>query len=70
MEARYAIRKHQLLEECQVAPEIFDQIMPRLHTFMAPFVEIFQGRTLTQHAKTSVCGLLSDVKRKNIASIA
>ena len=25
MEARYAIRKHQLLAECQVAPEIFDE---------------------------------------------
>ena len=41
MEARYAIRKHQLLAECQVAPEIFDQVMPRLTTFMAPFVETF-----------------------------
>src|SRR5215468_6342586 len=70
MEARYAMRKHQLLEECQVAPEIFDQVMPRLHTFMVPFVETFQGQTLTQHAKTYVCGLLSDIERKNIESIA
>jgi SRSO17 transposase len=70
MEARYAIRKHQLLEECQVAPAIFDQVMPRLHTFMAPFVETFQGPTLMQQAKTYVCGLLSDVERKNIESIA
>ena len=70
MEARYAIRKHQLLEECQVAPEVFDQVMPRLHTFMAPFVETFQGQALTQHAKTYVSGLLSDVARKNVESIA
>ena len=70
MEARYAIRKHQLLEECQVAPEIFDQVMPRLSTFMAPFVETFQGQALTQHAKTYVSGLLSDVERKNVESIA
>ena len=70
MEARYTIRKHQLLEECQVAPKIFDQVMPRLHTFMAPFVETFQGPTLMQQAKTSVCGLLSDVERKNSESIA
>ena len=34
MEARYAIRKHQLLAECQVAPEIFEQVIPRLYTFM------------------------------------
>jgi hypothetical protein len=52
MEARYAIRKHQLLEECQVAPESFDQVMPRLSTFMAPFGETLQGQALPQHAQT------------------
>src|SRR5678815_87192 len=70
MEARYAIRKHQLLEECQVAPEICDQVMPRLGTFMAPFVETLQGQALTQHAQTYVSGLLSEVERKNVESIA
>ena len=38
MEAPYATRKQQLLAECQVAPEIFHQVMPRLETFMVPFV--------------------------------
>jgi SRSO17 transposase len=70
MAARYAIRKPQLLAECQVAPEIFDQVMPRLSTFLEPFVETFQGQALTQHAKTYVSGLLSDVERKNVESIA
>jgi hypothetical protein len=28
MEAAYVLRKQQLLEECQVAPEIFHQVMP------------------------------------------
>jgi SRSO17 transposase len=70
MDTRYTIRKHQLLAECQVAPAIFDQVVPRLYTFMAPFVEIFQGQVADQHATTYVCGLLSDVKRKNIESIA
>ena len=70
MDARYIIRKNQLLQECQVAPEIFDQVLPRLHTFMEPFVAPFQGQALTQHAKTYVSGLLSDVERKNVESIA
>jgi len=70
MDARYIIRKHHLLQECQVAPEIFDQVLPRLHTFMEPFVAPFQGQALTQHAKTYVSGLLSDVERKNVESIA
>jgi SRSO17 transposase len=70
MEARYATRKQQLLAECQVAPEIFDQVMPRLATFMAPFVETFCRQEPDQHAQTYVCGLLSDVERKNVESIA
>ena len=70
MEARYALRKRQLLDECQMDPEIFEQVMPRLHTFMKPFVRIFQGQAADQHAKTYVCGLLSNVERKNIESIA
>ena len=70
MEARYTIRKHQLLAECQVAPEIFEQVIPRLYTFMTPFVKIFQGQVAAQHAKTYVCGLLSNLERKNVESIA
>jgi SRSO17 transposase len=70
MEARYAFRKTQLLDECQIAPEIFEQVIPRLYTFMEPFVTIFHGQVDEQHAKTYVCGLLSDVERKNIESIA
>src|SRR2546430_5040841 len=64
MEARDATRKTQLLQACPVAPESFQQVMPRLHTFMAPFVAIFPSQALHQPAETSVCGLLSDVERK------
>jgi SRSO17 transposase len=70
MEARYALRKSQLLDECQIAPEMFEQVLPRLDTFMTPFVRIFQGQAAAQHAQTYVCGLLSNVERKNIESIA
>ena len=70
MDARYAIRKSQLLDECQVAPAIFEQVIPRLYTFLEPFVTLFQGQAADQHAKTYICGLLSDVERKNIESIA
>jgi len=70
MEARDAFRKSQWLDECQSAPEIFEQVIPRLYSFMQPFVKTFQGQAADQHAKTSVCGLLSDVERKNIAAIA
>jgi hypothetical protein len=70
MEARYAWRKSPLLDACQIAPALFEQVIPRLYTFMKPFVRIFQGQAAAQHAKTSVCGLLSNVAHQNIASIA
>ena len=70
MDARYTIRKAQLLEECQVAPEVFEQVLPRLRTCMAPFVDTIQGQAPRAHAQTYVRGLLSDVERKNVESIA
>lgn len=70
MDARYAIRRSQLLEECQVAPEIFEQVMARLYSFMKPFVKTFQGQVAERHAKTYVCGLLSNLEHKNVESIA
>jgi SRSO17 transposase len=70
MEARDAFRTNQLLDECQMAPEVFEQAIPRLHTCMKPFVRIFPGQAAAQHAQTSVCGLLSNVERQNIAAIA
>jgi SRSO17 transposase len=70
MEVEYATRKRQLLEECHVAPEIFHQVMPRLETFMVPFVRTFCRQEPAQHAQTYVYGLLSDLERKNVESIA
>ena len=70
MDARYTTRKQALLQECQIAPEIFAQVMPRLATFMAPFVESFRRQEPDQHAQTYVSGLLSDLERKNVESIA
>lgn len=70
MEARYARRKSELLQECQITPEIFDQIVPRLHRFLEPFVSSLPGHAPPQHARTYVSGLISDVERKNVESIA
>jgi hypothetical protein len=63
MDARDSLRKNQWRDECQVAPEIFAQVIPRLHTCMEPFVDTFQGQALSHQANTYVSGLLSDVER-------
>ncbi len=70
MEVEYATRKQQLLHECHVAPEIFHQVMPRLATFLAPFVRPFCRQEPAHHAHTYVYGLLADLERKNVESIA
>jgi len=70
MAARDAMRNTQWLEGCQVAPALFAQVMPRLAPVLTPFVASFGGRGLPEPAKTSVSGLLSNVERKNVASMA
>jgi SRSO17 transposase len=70
MEARYETRKQELLEECQVAPQVFERVLPRLESFMEPFVEKLVRREQREHAGTFVQGLLSDLDHKNVESIA
>ena len=70
MEAVYERRKQELLGECEVAPQVFDRVMPRLEQFMEPFVETLVRKEQVEHAHTFVQGLLSDLEDKNAESIA
>lgn len=70
MDATYEQRRQDLLDECKVAPEIFEQVVPRLEAFMKPFVESFVRKEQVEHARTFVQGLLSDLDHKNVESIA
>lgn len=70
MEAKYETRKQELLEECTVAPQVMDRVLPRLERFMEPFVEHLVRTEQAEHAQTFVQGLLSDLEHKNVESIA
>lgn len=70
MEARFEARKQELLDECEVAAEVFEEVMPRLERFLEPFVESLVRKEQVEHARTFVQGLLSDLERKNTESIA
>lgn len=70
MEARFERRKEELLEECRVPADLFEQVLPRLVEFMEPFVAHFCRREQAEHARTLVQGLLSNLERKNVESIA
>jgi SRSO17 transposase len=70
MEAEWESRKEALLKECQVVPEVFERVLPRLEAFMEPFVQSLTRREQCEHACTFVQGLLSDLEHKNVESIA
>ena len=70
MEAQFETRKQELLDECTVAPQVFQQVIPRLARFMEPFVESLVRKEQVDHARTFVQGLLSDLKHKDVESIA
>jgi hypothetical protein len=53
MEAKYEARKQELLDECTVAPQIFERVMPRLERFMERFVEN-QGHRIKILAKQEI----------------
>lgn len=69
MEAKYQVRKEELLDECQMEPQVFENVLPRLEQFMIPFVENLVRKEQVAHANTLVQGLLSDLEKKNVESI-
>ena len=70
MHWRYRLRKQQLLDECEVPPEVFQGGLERLAEFARPFAECLGRREQRDHARTYLAGLVSDLKRKTAESIA
>ena len=68
--SEFEARKEAVLSECEVAPAIFEQVVPRLERFMEPFVASLGRRERVEHALSFVQGLLSDLSHKNVESIA
>lgn len=63
-------RKEELLAECKVSANVFCGVLERLQSFLDPFVELYFRGEPCSHAVTYVGGLVSDLDRKNIESIA
>jgi SRSO17 transposase len=70
MHWRYRLRKQELLDECEVAPEVFRGGVERLAEFARPFAECLIRREQRDHARTYLAGLVSDLKHKTAESIA
>src|SRR3982751_3775442 len=70
MHWRYRVRKQQLLDECEVPPEVFQGGLERLADFARPFADCLGRREQRDHARTYLAGLVSDLKHKTAESIA
>ena len=70
MERCFETRKRELLEDCQVSPEVVGGMIERLGVFAEPFVDCFVRSEQVEHAKVYFQGLLSDLDRKNSEAIA
>lgn len=70
MERRYAVRKKAMLAECELKPDVFADWEERLDEFVAPFAELLSQDKQQEHLGTYLSGLLSNLKRKNVESIA
>jgi SRSO17 transposase len=70
MEPRFEVRRRQMLAECHVPPEVFEAMTERLEAFAQPFVDCLRRSEQKEHAQTYLAGLLSDLERKNVESVA
>ena len=70
MERRFALRKEAMLAECEVVPQVFEGVAERLVKFVEPFAELLGQPAQRQHATDYLSGLISDLERKNVESIA
>ena len=70
MECSFEERKRDLENECRLPTNAMASYASRLDKFMKPFLISFQRHEQRTHAKTFVCGLGSDLERKNAESIA
>ena len=70
MERRFELRREAMLAECEVPPQVYHGALDRLAKFVEPFAALLTQPAQRQHAAEYISGLISDLKRKNVESIA
>ena len=70
MDRRFEARKQEILDEAEIKPEVVNCMLKRLEQFVEPFVNSLGRREARQNARVYISGLLSDLQRKNVESIA
>lgn len=70
MERRFELRKAAMLAECEVSPRVFEGMIERLGKFAEPFAQALSQPAQRRHTEEYLTGLVSDLERKNVESIA
>ncbi len=70
MERRFAVRLEELMKDAEVKPEALEGILERLKKFIQPFAATLGPAAQRDHLEEYVAGLVSNIQRKNIESIA
>jgi SRSO17 transposase len=70
MERRFRIRLDELFSDAEVRPSLLKGVLPRLESFLQPFVATLRSSEQRANAQQYVQGLLSDLSGKDIESIA
>src|SRR3972149_3781662 len=70
MERRFAVRYGELMAEAEVKPEALEGVLERLKEFVRPFAASLAHAAQRGHLEEYVTGLVSNVKRKNVETIA
>jgi SRSO17 transposase len=70
MEQRFRIRLDEMRADAEVPPGLMRGVLPRLETFLEPFVASLSRAEQRCNARHYVQGLLSDLKEKNAEAIA
>jgi SRSO17 transposase len=70
MERRFEVRKQQILKETEIQPQVIQGMLKRLEHFIKPFITSLGRIEPKVNAQFYISGLLSDLERKNIESIA
>ncbi len=70
MERRFAVRLEAMMCEAEVEPASLRGALERLEVFVRPYAASLRCAQQRQHAQEYVAGLVSNVERKNVESIA
>ncbi|MFZ3366932.1 MAG: IS701 family transposase [Candidatus Sulfotelmatobacter sp.] len=70
MERRFTVRFEELMAEAEVKPEALEGVLERLEEFVEPFAASLAHAAQRDHLGEYLAGLVSNIQRKNIESIA